>query len=228
MKYNTSEIVNSCFNGKMGIMDYLKTVFALFIGNIKDIFIITLAVQIPILGLSMLKLPNFLYGILGIIAQVIYIVSIIKLIDSKAKGNPTNWLGAIKLVKENWIQSSGAIVFQSLLMGLGMKIIIVPVIITVILAVSIPMGALQGKTMFESAIDSFNLVKTNLIDVLLKLLILSAVTGVLLNGLRIIYTMNPSLALVINILSAVIGTVQAISSLIFFYNLPSVEGKAII
>ena len=228
MKYNTSEIINSCFNGKMGIGDYLKTVFGLFVGNIKDIVLITLAVQLPIIGISMIPLPSLAYGLLGIVAQVIYIVSIIKLIDSRAKGKEISWIGAIKLVKENWIQSSGAIILQSFLMGLGMKIIIVPIIITVILAVSIPMGALQGKTMFESAIDSFNLVKGNILDVLLKLLILSALTGIFLGGLSTIANMNPSLAIVISILSAVIGTVQAISSLVFFYNLPSVDGKVVI
>ncbi|WP_297436144.1 hypothetical protein [uncultured Clostridium sp.] len=225
MKYNTSEIVNSCFNGKMGIGDYLKAVFGLFVGNIKDILLITLAVQLPLIALTMISLPTFIYGLLGIVAQVIYIVSIIKLIDSKAKGNQINWIEAIKLVKENWIQSSGAIIFQSFLMGLGMKIPFIPVVITVILAVSIPMGALQGKTMFESAIESVNLVKGNLLDVLIKFLVLSALTGVLLGGFGIIAEMNPTLLIPMSILSAVIGTVQAVSSLVLFYNLPTVEEK---
>lgn len=228
MKYNTSEIVNSCFNGKMGIIDYLKAVIGLFAANIKDLALITLAIQIPLIMIAMVPLPSIMFSLLGIVTQVIYIVSVIKLIDERAKGSRINWLQAIKLVKENWVQSSGAIILQSFLMSLGMNIILVPVIITVILAVSIPMGALQGKTMFESAIDSFNLVKTNLFDVLIKLIVLSALTGVILALFEFVATVNPGIALLMSVLAAIVGTIQAISSLVFFYNLPTVTGKVAI
>ncbi|WP_297521515.1 hypothetical protein [uncultured Clostridium sp.] len=223
MNNGTAVIVNSCFGGKMGFVDYLKKVFGLFKDNIKDLAIISILSQIPLMILAFLNLPAIIVQVIGVVVQIIYMISIIKLIDNRAKGNMISAIGAIKLVKENWLAASGAILLQALLFGVGGRIPFLPIIISVILAVSIPMGALQNKSILQSAADSFKLIKTQMIDVLAKLLLLSAISGILMFGLNLIYMAVPSTLLVVNILTSILATVQMISALVLFYNLPTVK-----
>ena len=223
MNNGTAVIVNSCFGGKMGFVDYLKKVFGLFKDNIKDLAIISILSQIPLMILAFLNLPAIIVQVIGVVVQIIYMISIIKLIDNRAKGNMISAIGAMKLVKENWLAASGAILLQALLFGVGGRIPFLPIIISVILAVSIPMGALQNKSILQSAADSFKLIKTQMIDVLAKLLLLSAISGILMFGLNLIYMAVPSTLLVVNILTSILATVQMISALVLFYNLPTVK-----
>ncbi|MGL4655526.1 MAG: hypothetical protein ACRCWM_06570 [Sarcina sp.] len=223
MNNGTATIVNSCFNGKMGFIDYLKSVFGIFKNNIKDLVIISLLAQVPMMIMSMFKLPIMVIQIVGIIIQIVYMISVIKLIDNRARGNMIGAIGAIKLVKENWISASGAIIFQSFLLGIGRVIPFSGIIISVILAVSIPMGTLQNKSMIQSAVDSFKTVKDQMIDVLAKILILSIITGSIAFALQMLVLTIPASLLVVNILISIIATTQMISALVFFYNLPTVK-----
>ncbi|MGL5575951.1 MAG: hypothetical protein ACRDCW_10460 [Sarcina sp.] len=223
MNNGTATIVNSCFNGKMGFGAYLKAVLGLFKNNIKDLAIISLLAQLPIMVIAMFKLPAMVVQIVGIIVQIVYMVSVIKLIDNRARGNMIGAIGAIKLFKENWIPASGAIIFQSFLFGVGAIIPFSGIVISVLLAVSIPMGALQNKSMIQSAVDSFKVVKNHMIDVLAKLLLLSVITGVLMAGLKMILIFLPSSLMIVNVLISILATVQMISSLVLFYNLPTVK-----
>lgn len=226
MNNGTATIVNACFNGKMGFKDYLKAVFGLFKDNIKDLAIISLIAQLPIMALAMFKLPALLVQIVGIVVQIVYMVSVIKLIDNRARGNQISAIDAIKLFKENWLSASGAILFQSVLYGIGGRIPlgpIIPMIISVVLAVSIPMGALQNKSMIESAVDSFKTVKDHMIDVLAKLLMLSVITGLIVFALNFIVLAVPSAFMIVNVIVSILATSQMISGLVLFYNLPTVK-----
>ena len=226
MNNGTATIVNSCLNGKMGFMEYLKAVFALFKNNIKDLTIICLLAQVPVMASVMFKLPNNIITVIGMVIQIISMIAVIKLIDNKARGNKVNAISAVKLVRENALHATGAILFQAFLFGIGRVIPFAHVIIGVILAVSIPMGALENKSMIQSAVDSFKLVKPQMIDVLGKILILSIVTGAVMIVFRMIVLFIPSTLLIINLLAAILATVQLISALVLFYNLPTVEHKS--
>ena len=224
MNNGTAAIVNSCFNGKMGFMEYLKIVFGLFKNNIKDLVVISLLAQIPVMVFASF-MPENVVVIVGMIVQIISMIAVIKLIDNKARGNDINAIGAIKLVKENLLHATGAILLQSFLFGIGSRIPFGVIIISVVLAVSIPMGALQNKSMIQSAVDSFKVVKHQMLDVLGKMLLLSVVTGAVMIVLRFIYVAMPSTLLIINLVTAILATLQLISGLVLFYNLPTVDCK---
>lgn len=204
-------------------MEYLKSVFGLFVGNIANIAIITLVIQAPLLLLNFVKLPSLVIGLVGIVAQVLYVVSVIKLIDYRSKGDNINWLEAIKRVRENWIMSAGAIIFQSFMFSLLGRIPLLPILVTVILAVSIPIGAIGGRPMIQGAIESFSLVKSSMLDVLLKLLVLSLIMSILLAGLEVFAAMSPVLLVICRLIGSILATLQVISSLVLFYNLSTAK-----
>lgn len=219
MKSGTATIVNSCFNGKMGFKDYLKAVFGLFKDNIKDLVIISLFVQIGITILGIVNFPLILESLLEIIVRVVSTVAIIKLVDNRARGNMINAFSAIKLFKECWIPATGAILLQSLLGGIPF----IGIIMNVILAVSIPMGTLQNKSMIQSATDSFKLVKGQAIDVLAKILLITFITRIGIFAISLIVMQFPSIFIVGQLLVFVLTVLQVISTLVLFYNLPSVS-----
>ncbi|MGL4989692.1 MAG: hypothetical protein ACRC57_00800 [Sarcina sp.] len=217
---NTAQIVNSCFKKNMGIKEYLKAVFGLFVGNIKDIILLTLITQTAALVLSFLAQYIGIFATFGILTvQVIFIVSIIKLVDYKSKGENINCIQAIKRVKENWLMSTGAVIFQSFLLSIMSFNKLLPLMVTVFLAISIPIGALGNRTMLNSAVESFQIVKGNFLGVLTKVLLLTLITGVLIIPFQLMRNFSPIILVLTSIIATVFGTLQVFSSLVLFYNL---------
>lgn len=223
MNNQTATIVNSCFDGKMSFKHYIKAVLGLFKTNIKDLFILSLLAQIPIMVLMISALPAIVVQIVGAIVQIIFTVSVLKLIDNRAKGNMINAIGAIKLFKENWIQASGIILFQSLLLGFGNIIPFLGILMNVFLAVSIPIGVLENRSIMDSVASSFKLVRQQIIDVFVKLFILSAITSVILMILKLFLVKIPSALMIVNIVISVLMVIPMIAGVVLFYNLPTVK-----
>lgn len=223
MRYDTAKIVNSCFSGKMGVKDYLKAVTGLFTGNIKDLALLTIAMQIPIFILSFIKMPAIVLSLIALVLQVVYVVSIIKLIDYRAKGDKINWIDAIKKVQESWLMAAGAIIFQSLVLSIAGMVPLLQIVVIVVLAVSIPLGTIGGESMISGAIKSFSLVKKSPLDVLLKLLVLSLIVSTLILPFRFLMGAFPPFFIVFQTVASIIGTAQIISSLVLFYNLTTIK-----
>lgn len=223
MRYDTAKIVNSCFSGKMGVKDYLSAVTGLFAGNIKDLALLTIAMQIPIFILSFIKMSGIVLSLIALVLQVIYVVSVIKLIDYRAKGDKINWIEAIKKVKESWLMAAGAIIFQSLVLSIAGMVPLLQIVVIVVLAVSIPIGTIGGESMISGAIKSFSLVKKSPLDVLLKLLILSLIVSTLILPFRFLMGAFPPFFIVFQTVASIIGTAQIISSLVLFYNLTTIK-----
>lgn len=217
---NTAQIVNSCYEKNMSIKEYLKAVFGLFVGNIKDIILLTLITQTAALALSFLAQYIGIFATFGILTvQVIFIVSIIKLVDYKSKGENINCIEAIKRVKENWLMSTGAVIFQSFLLSIMSFNKLLPLMVTVFLAISIPIGALGNRTMLNSAVESFQIVKGNFLGVLTKVLLLTLITGILIIPFQLMRNFSPIILVLTSIIATVFGTLQVFSSLVLFYNL---------
>ena len=223
MSNQTAMIVNSCFDGKMGFKHYIKAVLGLFKTNIKDLIILSLLAQLPIMALAISGLPAIIIQVIGAIVQIIFTVSVLKLIDNRAKGNMINAIDAIKLFKENWIQASGVILFQSLLLGFGNIIPFLGILMNVFLAVSIPMGVLENRSIMDSVASSFRLVKGQILDVFAKLLILSAITSIALMVLKLILVQVPVALMIVNIVISVLMVIPMIAGVVLFYNLPTVK-----
>lgn len=217
---NTAQIVNSCFKKNMGIKEYLKAVFGLFVGNIKDIILLTLITQTAALVLSFLAQYIGIFATFGILTvQVVFIVSIIKLVDYKSKGENINCIQAIKRVKENWLMSTGAVIFQTFLLSIMSFNKLLPLMVTIFLAISIPIGALGNRTMLNSAVESFQIVKGNFLGVLTKILVLTLITGVLIMPFQLMRNFSPIILVLTSIIATIFGTLQVFSSLVLFYNL---------
>lgn len=223
MNNQTATIVNSCFDGKMSFKHYIKAVLGLFKTNIKDLIILSLLAQVPIMVLAISGLPALIIQIVGAIVQIIFTVSVLKLIDNRARGNMIDAIQAIKLFKENWIQASGIILFQSLLLGLGSSIPFLGILMNVFLAVSIPMGVLENRSIMDSVVSSFRLVKEQIIDVFAKLFILSAITSVALMILKLFLVKIPAALMIVNIIISVLMVIPMIAGVVLFYNLPTVK-----
>ncbi|MGL5821290.1 MAG: hypothetical protein ACRCYE_06615 [Sarcina sp.] len=220
----TANIINRCFNKKLSFVDFTNSVFGLFKGNFKDLAIITIITQLPLLLLTAFNASAFVINILSIIAQVIYIVSIVKLIDNRAKGNLIGFKEAILLVKEKWLISSGVIILQSFLLLVAGGIPFAPILANVFLAVAIPIGILQERSMFESVVESFKLVKNDCLNIFLKLLIISAITGIIIVGLNMLYMVSGNLKIIVSIAATIIGTSQILASTVLFYNIQGNRG----
>ncbi|MGL5635083.1 MAG: hypothetical protein ACRDDL_08490 [Sarcina sp.] len=220
----TANIINRCFNKKLSFVDFTNSVFGLFKGNFKDLAIITIITQLPLLLLIAFNASAFVINILSIIAQVIYIVSIVKLIDNRAKGNLIGFKEAILLVKEKWLISSGVIILQSFLLLVAGGIPFAPILANVFLAVAIPIGILQERSMFESVVESFKLVKNDCLNIFLKLLIISAITGIIIVGLNMLYMVSGNLKIIVSIAATIIGTSQILASTVLFYNIQGNRG----
>ena len=225
MNNQTAIIVNSCFDGKMSFRHYIKVVLGLFRENIKDLVILSLLAQLPIMVLAISGLPAIVIQIVGAIVQIIFTVSVLKLIDNRSKGNMISAIQAIKLFKENWIQASGVILFQSLLLGFGNIIPFLGILMNVFLAVSIPMGVLENRSIMDSVVSSFKLVKEQIIDVFAKLFILSAITSVILMVLKLFLIKVPSALMIVNIVISVLMIIPMIAGIVLFYNLPTVKNN---
>ena len=225
MNNQTATIVNSCFDGKMSFRHYIKAVLGLFKENIKDLVILSLLAQLPIMVLAISGLPAMIIQIVGAIVQIIFTVSVLKLIDNKSRGKMIGAIDAIKLFKENWIQASGVILFQSLLLSFGNIIPFLGILMNVFLAVSIPMGVLENRSIMDSVVSSFRLVKEQIIDVFAKLFILSAITSVILMVLKLFLIKVPSALMIVNIFISVLMIIPMIAGIVLFYNLPTVKNN---
>lgn len=221
---NTANIVNRCFGKKLSFVDFTNSVFGLFKNNFKDLAIITVITQLPLLLLVTFKAPSFIINVLSIIAQVIYIVAIVKLVDNRARGNMIGFKEAILLVKENWLLSSGVIILQSCILIFSGALPFLPLLVNVFLAIAIPIGILQERNMVESVVESFKLVKNDCLNIFLKLLIISAITGIAITGLNILYMINGNLKIIVSIAATIIGTSQILASSILFYNIQGKKG----
>lgn len=225
MNNQTATIVNSCFDGKMSFRHYIKAVLGLFKENIKDLVILSLLAQLPIMVLAISGLPAMIIQIVGAIVQIIFTVSVLKLIDNRSRGKMIGAIDAIKLFKENWIQASGVILFQSLLLSFGNIIPFLGILMNVFLAVSIPMGVLENRSIMDSVVSSFRLVKEQIIDVFAKLFILSAITSVILMVLKLFLIKVPSALMIVNIFISVLMIIPMIAGIVLFYNLPTVKNN---
>ncbi|MGL4739723.1 MAG: hypothetical protein ACRC41_02840 [Sarcina sp.] len=221
---STANIVNRCFGKRLSFVDFTNSVFGLFKNNFKDLAIITVITQLPLLLLITFKAPSFIINVLSIIAQVIYIVSIVKLVDNRARGNMIGFKEAILLVKENWLLSSGVIILQSCILIFSGALPFLPILANLFLAIAIPIGILQERNMVESVVESFKLVKNDCLNVFLKLLIISAITGIVVAGLNILYMLTGNFKIIISILATIIGTSQILASSILFYNIQGKRG----
>ena len=230
MKNNTSALVNECFNGKMSIPTFLKLVFAIFKENITDITIMAVIVNAPFLISKLIvEKGGYLELIVNFIAvalNVMLTVGIIKLIDSRSKGNYITWSKAILSIKENWMIPTGAILVQNLLITLGAQFFsLLGIIVNIMLIVSIPLATLGGRNIVTSIIDSVNLVKINFFDVAAKILILSAILGIVMVGVTTLSSANAVVAMVGAIAMGILSTIVTLASIVLFYNLPVANNK---
>lgn len=228
MKNNTSALINECFNGKMSIPTFVKLVFSIFKENITDITIMAVLTNIPFLifkltiekGSTLELIANFI----AVALSVILTVGIMKLIDSRSKGTDITWIKALLSIKENWMIPAGAILVQNFLIALGAQFFsLFGIIINIMLIASIPLATLGGRNIVTSIIESFNLVKVNFFDVAAKILILSAILGMVMSGIRYLGGANVIVASVGVIAMGVLSTIVTLASMVLFYNLPVVN-----
>lgn len=230
---NTAQALNGCLNGRIGVLNFLRIILRIFKSNIKDLVLITMLLQVPILILAFVKLPasmSFIIAGVSVATTVVTMVSIINLIDARANGKDIIWLDAIISIKNNWFIPSCVIVFQSLIVAMGTVSfkslgLLLGIILNIILVVSVPLATLGDRTIMGSFLDSFDLVKSSLIDVTVKLITISLILGLVTNIITIMASKGLIFTIIGILLSALTSSVSIIVSMVFYYNLPMVEKK---
>lgn len=230
---NTAQALNGCLNGRIGVLNFLRIILRIFKSNIKDLVLITMLLQVPILILAFIKLPasmSFIVAGVSVATTVVTMVSIVNLIDARANGKDVMWLDAIISIKNNWFIPSCVIVFQSLIVAMGTVSfksvgLLLGIILNIILVVSVPLATLGDRTIMGSFLDSFDLVKSSLIDVTVKLITISLILGLVTNIITIMASKGLIFTIIGILLSALTSSVSIIVSMVFYYNLPMVEKK---
>lgn len=230
---NTAQALNGCLNGRIGVLNFLRIILRIFKSNIKDLVLITMLLQVPILILAFVKLPasmSFIVAGVSVATTVVTMVSIVNLIDARANGKDIIWLDAIISIKNNWFIPSCVIVFQSLIVAMGTVSfksvgLLLGIILNIILVVSVPLATLGDRTIMGSFLDSFDLVKSSLIDVTVKLITISLILGLVTNIITIMASKGLIFTIIGILLSALTSSVSIIVSMVFYYNLPMVEKK---
>lgn len=229
-KKNTANLMNGCLNGKMSIKEHFSIVFNIVKSNLKDMVIIGALFSLPIAFM-------FTVGIGGIIASFVHVfcasvsmASITLLIDGKAKGVDMNWKDAIKKAFMNPMLALGAFLIQTLLMSFVGGFL--GVMIGSFIMLNIQFAVLAGMDMFSSTKASFTIVSKNLIDVLIKNILLNFLvtipTAIFITTatkvLGVKQLVGPAFGLGF-LISGIFATITVVSSVVFYYNLPTVKGK---
>lgn len=227
---NTANLINRCLGNKMTVKEHFSTVFGIVKFNLLDILI--LAVLFNLLPVLM-----FISGFGGFLAALVYTIStamlmssVTILIDAKSRNEVIDWKEAIiRAIKKPFL-AIGAVLIQQLIMSFIGGFLGVLVGSFVIL--NVQFAVLRGLDMFSSTKESFSLVSKNLVDVLLKNILLNFVMSlpmaviVFVVSLMGIKTMNAAGQGTILFLSSIISTVTVVSAVVFYYNLTSKENKA--
>lgn len=229
-KENTANLMGKCLNGKMSIREHFNVVFNIVKSNIKDMAIIGVLFSLPIAIMFTMGLGGIIASFVHIFCASISMASITLLIDGKAKGLNVNWKSAIKKAFTNPMLALGAFLIQTLLMSFAGGFL--GIMVGSFIMLNIQFAVLAGMDMFSSTKASFTMVSKNLVDVLIKNILLdfftaiptAIVMGVGAKVLGVKQLTGAPLGFVF-IISGILATISVAAAVVFYYNLPTVSDK---
>ena len=198
---------------KIPVGQFFKSIMSTIGTSIKEIIIISLIFSLPgmLLGSS-----NFITSFLTLLASTVGMLSIIVLVDNKRKGIKLKWFEAPKIVMKNPFVPIMVFIVKNMFVNLGYMVFpLLGQIIVIFLLAALPYAVLEQKNIIESFKLSFNMVKGNFLDVLLKKLIIIIVVNLfimLVGGIFLSNFLASTFIILINIL-------MLIPDLILYYDL---------
>lgn len=198
---------------KMPMGQFFKLIMSTIGASIKEIVLIALIFSLPgmLLGSS-----NFITSFITLLSTIVGMLSIIVLVDSKRKGINLKWIDATKTVMKNPLVPMMVFVLKNMFANLGYMIFpILGQIIVIFLLAALPFAMLEGKNVMESMKLSFEMVKRNFLDVLLKKLVVIVIINsimMLVGGLFLSNFLASTFIILINI-------IMMIPDLILYYEL---------
>lgn len=229
-KENTANLMGKCLNGKMSIREHFSVIFNIFKSNIKDMVIIGTLLSLPVAFMFTVGFGGIIASLVHIFCASISMASITLLIDGKAKGINMNWKSAIKKAFTSPMLALGAFLIQTLLMSFFGGFL--GILVGSFVMLNIQFAVLAGMDMFSSTKASFTIVSKNLIDVLIKKILLNFLTAIptaiimtiAIKVLGVNQLTGASFGLVF-VISGILTTISVASSVVFYYNLPTVSPK---
>lgn len=229
-KNNTAILMNRCFEGKMSLKEHLVTVIKLFKSNVKDIVILGILMNLPIAFLYVTGFFNIIGSLIAVFFNAMLMSAITLLISGKSQGEDLNWNKAFLKALKRPLLPIGAFLIQTVLINLvGGGFL--GIFISSFLVINIQFAVLSGLDMFASTKASFVMVSKNVVDVILKNTILNFLvalpTTIIISLLTTTVgkTANPIFFGGTFLISGIFATISIVSSVVFFYNLPTVQQK---
>lgn len=198
---------------KMPLGQFFKLIMSTIGASIKEIVIISLLFSLPgmLLGSS-----NFITSFITLLSSTVGMLSIIVLIDSKRKGMEMKWIEATKVVLKNPFVPIMVFILRNMIVNMGYMIFpLLGQVVVIFLLAALPYAVLEQKNIVESMKLSFDMVKRNFVDVLLKKLIIMLVSNVVIMLVGGIF-LNNFLASTFIIL---LNIILLIPDLILYYDL---------
>lgn len=228
----TANLMNRCLQGKMSVKEHFSVVFNLFKTNLKDIFMIGFLFALPVALMTMIGFRGIIGNLINIFCTAISMAAITILIDRRAKGEDIGWKDAIKKTFNNPILAISAFLMQSLLINVVTMFGggFIATLFGSLVMLNIQFAVLSGMDMIGSTKASFSIVSKNLVDVLIKNILLNFVISLpvalvmsSITSLTGVNQMNQGFFAIVLLVSGILTTISVIASVVFYYNLPTVN-----
>lgn len=150
---------------KMSVGEFMKATFNIIKSNLVDIVFISILFAIPTMVVGRLGLLSFL----SIFCSGFSAIAIIKLVNNSAKGIKLTWIETIKESFKNPIFPLGVFIIQNFVVSFAAGIFApLAIVLQVFFILAMQIAVVEGITVLNSIKKSFELVKNNFLDVLLK------------------------------------------------------------
>lgn len=198
---------------RMPLGQFFKLIMSTIGASIKEIVIISVLFSLP--GM-LLGSANFITSFIALLSSTIGMLSIIVLIDNKRKGTEIKWIEATKVVLKNPFIPIMVFILKNMVVNMGYMIFpLLGQIVVIFLLAALPYAVLEQKNIIESMKLSFNMVKKNFLDVLLKKLIIMLVINVFIMFVGGVFLNNIFASTFI----ILINIIMLIPDLVLYYDL---------
>ncbi|MGG5463217.1 hypothetical protein [Clostridium sp. B9] len=193
---------------KMSVGQFIKSTFNIIKSNLLDIVFISVLFAIPAILIGRIGILSFL----SIFCSGFSAIAIIKLVNSFARGTKLTWVETIKESFKNPIFPLGVFIIQTFVVSFGSGIFApLGIVLQVFFILAMQIAVVEDSTVVNSIKRSFDLIKNNFLDVLLKqfvlVMILNLITMALAMFLNqsipaiIIFTLILNIALSFNLVA---------------------------